>query len=50
MDKVFLFMNNEQRSMPICFTPDQIKVLENYAKKKGMLNYNQAVEEIIKSL
>ena len=27
--------------MPVCFTPDQIKALESYAKKKGMLNYNQ---------
>jgi hypothetical protein len=43
-------MNNEKNSMPICFTPDQIKKLEAYARKKGMLNYNQAIEEIIKSL
>ena len=43
-------MNNEKRSMPVCFTPDQIKILESYAKKKGMLNYNQAIEEIIGSL
>jgi hypothetical protein len=43
-------MDNEKRSMPVCFTPDQIKVLEAYAKKKGMLNYNQALEEVIKSL
>jgi hypothetical protein len=44
-------MNQEMnRSMPICFTPDQIKILESYAKEKGMLNYNQAIEEIIKSL
>ena len=43
-------MNNEENLMPICFTPDQIKVLEEYAKKKGMLNYNQAIEEIIKSI
>ena len=28
----------------------RIKVLEEYAKKKGMINYNQAIEEIIKSL
>ncbi len=43
-------MNNEEQSMPICFTPDQIKTLELYAKKKGMLDYNQAIEEIIESL
>jgi hypothetical protein len=44
------YMNNEKRSMPVCFTPDQIKTLESYAKKKGMLNYNQAIEEIMESL
>lgn len=43
-------MNNENKSMPVCFTPDQLKILESYAKKKGMLNYDQAIEEIIKSL
>ncbi len=48
--KLVICMNNENRSMPICFTPDQIKALEEYAKKKGMLNCNQAIEEIIESL
>ncbi len=43
-------MNNDNQSMPICFTPEQIKTIEFYAKKKGMLNYTQAIEEIIKSL
>ncbi|MGN6348101.1 MAG: hypothetical protein ACTHJ2_00030 [Candidatus Nitrosocosmicus sp.] len=43
-------MNNVNKSMPICFTPDQLKILESYAKEKGMLNYDQALEEIIKSL
>ncbi len=35
--------------MPICFTREQVKVLEEYARVKGMLNLSQAVEEIIKS-
>ncbi|MGN6708374.1 MAG: hypothetical protein ACTHKF_03405 [Candidatus Nitrosocosmicus sp.] len=43
-------MNNVNKSMPISFTPDQLKILESYAKEKGMLNYDQALEEIIKSL
>lgn len=43
-------MNNEGRSMPICFTPGQIKLLEEYAKKNGMLNSSQALEQIILSL
>ncbi len=34
--------------MPICFTPEQAKALEEYAKKKGMLNTSQAIEELTK--
>jgi hypothetical protein len=43
-------MDNERRTMPICFTPEQIKLLENYAKKKGMLNSSQAIEHILLTL
>ena len=43
-------MDNERRSMPICFTPDQIKLLEEYAKNNGMLNSSQAIEHIVLSL
>jgi hypothetical protein len=35
-----------ERTMPVCFTPDQLKVIEQYAKKKGMLNASQAVEQL----
>lgn len=37
---------NEKRIMPVCFTPEQLKVVEEYAKKKGMLNASQALEEL----
>lgn len=40
-------MNDQKRTMPICFTPEQVKLLEKYAKEKGMLNFSQAVEQII---
>jgi hypothetical protein len=43
-------MDKERRSMPICFTPEQIKLLEEYAKKNGMLNTSQAIEHILLSL
>ncbi len=43
-------MNNEKRSIPVCFTPDQLKSLESYAKKKGMVDHSQAIEEIAKSI
>ncbi len=37
----------EKRTMPICFTPDQLKLIEEYAKRKGMLNLSQAIEHIV---
>jgi|TARA_B100000745_G_C20052830_1_gene359117 hypothetical protein len=40
----------EKRSMPVCFTNDQYKMLQNYAKKHGMLNANQALEGILKEI
>jgi hypothetical protein len=36
----------DKRTMPVCFTPEQLKVVEEYAKKKGMLNASQAIEEL----
>jgi hypothetical protein len=38
----------KERTMPICFTPDQLKAIEEYAKKKGMLNASQAIEGLTK--
>ena len=37
------------RTMPICFTKEQVKFIEKYAKSKGMVNLSQAVEDIIKN-
>ena len=34
--------------MPVCFTNDQYKMIEEYAKQKGMLNTSQALEKILK--
>ena len=36
------------KTMPVCFTPEQLKAVEEYAKKKGMLNASQAIEELAK--
>ena len=35
----------EKRSMPVCFTNDQYKMIEEYAKKKGMINTSQGIEK-----
>jgi hypothetical protein len=36
-----------KRTMPICCDLEQYKLIEKYAKKRGMLNANQAVEKIL---
>ena len=33
--------------MPICFSNDQFKMIEEFAKKHGMVNASQAIEKII---
>jgi hypothetical protein len=36
-----------ERTMQICFTSDQLKMIEEYAKRKGMLNVSQAIEDLM---
>lgn len=38
----------KKRSMPICFTKEQYAMIEEFAKKHGMLNASQAVEKLLK--
>ena len=38
----------KRRSIPVCFTEKQYKVIEEFAKKNGMLNASQALEKILK--
>ena len=37
-----------KKTIPVCFNKYSLKVLEDYAKKKGMLGYSQAVEHLAK--
>ncbi|MDW7641109.1 MAG: hypothetical protein SCG72_01750 [Nitrosarchaeum sp.] len=37
----------DKRSMPVCFTEKQHKMIEEFAKKNGMLNVSQALEKIL---
>ena len=37
----------EKRSMPVCFTEEQFKKIEEIAKKNGMLNASQAIEKML---
>jgi hypothetical protein len=41
---------HSKRTMPVCFNQDNLKVIEDYAKKKGMLDYSQAVECLAKEM
>lgn len=40
----------EKRSMPVCFTPKQYKIIQEYAKSKGMVNANQVLEDLLEKL
>jgi len=37
----------EKRTMPICFTSEQFKKIEKFAKKNRMVNASQAVEKLL---
>ncbi|MEZ5388530.1 MAG: hypothetical protein R2680_01560 [Nitrososphaeraceae archaeon] len=39
-----------QKTMPICFSPYQLKVVEDYAKKFKMTSYSQAIEKILSEI
>ena len=38
----------ERRSIPVCFTEKQYRMIEEFAKKNGMLNASQVLEKILK--
>ena len=37
----------QERSMPICFTADQYKMIEEIAKRRGMLDTSQLIEQVL---
>ncbi len=37
----------ERRTVPVCFTEKQYKMIEEFAKRKGMLNASQALEKLL---
>ena len=41
-------MTNSKREMYVCFSKEEISMLENFAKNKGMLNISQALESLVK--
>ena len=41
-------MTNSKREVYVCFSKEEITVLEEFAKNKGMLNVSQALESLVK--
>jgi len=41
-------MTNSKREVYVCFSKEEITVLEEKAKNKGMLNVSQALESLVK--
>ena len=41
-------MSNSKREMYVCFSKEEISLLEDYAKNKGALNISQALESLVK--
>ena len=39
-----------KRTMPICCNIEQYKMIEEYAKKRGMVNSSQAVEKLLEEI
>ena len=36
-----------ERSIPVCFTKKQHQMIEEFARRNGMLNTSQALEKIL---
>lgn len=41
------FMSNSNRNMYVCFSKEEILILERFAKSKGALNISQALESMV---
>jgi hypothetical protein len=41
-------MPSSKREMYVCFSKEEINMLEEFAKNKGMLNISQALESLVK--
>jgi hypothetical protein len=42
------FESDSKRTMPVCLSSKEVLLLEEYSKRKGMLNCSQALESLIK--
>ena len=47
ISEIIQTLTMKTRSMPVCFTEKQYKMIEEFAKRNGMLNASQALEKIL---
>ena len=47
---MLLITMEDQRTIPVCFKPEELKLIETFAKKLGMINSSQAIEKIASEL
>jgi hypothetical protein len=40
----------DQLTIPVCFKPEEIELIETFAKKLGMINSSQAIEKMVSEL
>jgi len=40
-------MTSSKRDMYVCFAENEIRILEDYARRKGALNISQALESLL---
>ena len=40
----------QDRTIPVCFSVDNLNIIKEYAKTRGMVSHEQAVAELIKNL
>ena len=45
-----LLIMEDKRTIPVCFKPEELKLIEDFAKKFGMINSSQAIEKIASRL
>jgi len=47
ISEIIQIFDMKTRSMPVCFSEKQYKMIEEFAKRNGMLNASQALEKIL---
>jgi hypothetical protein len=40
----------DKLTIPVCFQPEEIELIETFAKKLGMINSSQAIEKMVSEL